>query len=210
MNLILALLISYLLGSIPTAYLFGKAYKGIDIRQHGSGNVGATNVFRVLGKWPGITVLVIDIIKGVLPLTVVGSFFHVGTVSGRVLLGVAAVVGHNWTVFLRFKGGKGIATSLGVLIGLTIQFPTLRLALLICILVWLAVFLVSAYVSLASILAAIALPVVIVATGQPFEFVLLGVIFCIFVALRHRPNIQRLLAGTESKVPLPFRRKTDR
>lgn len=209
-NLFLALVISYVIGSIPTAYLFGKAYKGIDIRQHGSGNVGATNVFRVLGKAPGITVLIIDIVKGILPLTIIGNLFAVHSVVGRVLLGVAAVVGHNWTVFLNFKGGKGIATSLGVLIGLTIQFPTLRLVLLACILAWLIVFLVSAYVSLASIVAAVVLPVAMGITNQPIELILLGIVFCIFVVLRHRPNIKRLMAGTESKVPLPFHRAQNR
>lgn len=210
MNLLPALVISYLIGSIPTAYLFGRIAKGIDIRQHGSGNVGATNVFRVLGKGPGIIVLIIDIVKGILPLTLVGNLFVVESVAGRVLLGVAAVVGHNWTVFLNFKGGKGIATSLGVLIGLTIQFPTLRPVLLACILVWLVVFLASAYVSLASIVAAVVLPVAMGLTGQPIELIVLGIVFCIFVVLRHRPNIKRLMAGDESKVPLPFHRAKNR
>ena len=120
------------------------------------------------------------------------------------LLGVAVVCGHNWTVFLNFKGGKGIATSLGVLVGLTIQSPLLRPALLSCVLIWLAVFLGSGYVSLASIIAAASLPIIMALTGQPVQFVLLGVVFCVFVVLRHRPNISRLLKGKESRVKMPF------
>jgi len=207
-ELVIALIVSYLIGSVPTAYVFGKLYKGIDIREHGSGNVGATNAIRVLGKVPGFTVLLIDICKGVLPLTLVGNIFSLETAFSRVMLGLAVVAGHNWTIFLNFKGGKGIATSLGVLIGLALQFPELRVVLYICLLSWLIAFLACGYVSLASILAATLMPVVMVVTGQPFEIVLLGVIFCIFVVVRHQPNIKRLLSGKESRVNLPFHKKT--
>ena len=94
------------MGAIPTAYIAGRLLKGIDIRKHGSGNVGATNVFRVLGKWPGIVVLVLDILKGVVAVTVVGDIFGLIKVDQRVLLALVVVAGHNWTVFLDFKGGK--------------------------------------------------------------------------------------------------------
>jgi glycerol-3-phosphate acyltransferase PlsY len=205
MNILFGLLAAYLLGSIPTAYIFGKVLKGIDIREHGSGNVGATNAFRVLGKGPGTVVLLVDIAKGFLAVTLVGDFFGLDKILFRVLLALIAVSGHNWTVFLQFKGGKGIATSLGVLIGLAVKIAVLRPVLLICILTWTGVFFTTGYVSLASILAVLALSFSMLMT-QSLELVILGVIFCIFVVLRHQANIHRILSGTESQVPLPWKK----
>jgi glycerol-3-phosphate acyltransferase PlsY len=202
-----AAVITYLLGAIPTAYLFGKILRGIDIRQYGSGNVGATNAFRVLGKIPGALVLLIDVAKGILALTLIGNMFGLVDVIQRILLGLIVVAGHNWTIFLKFKGGKGIATSLGVLIGLTIQYPSLHMVLLACLVGWIGVFISSGYVSLASMIAAIILPLVMWLTGQDLPLMILGVIFCIFVLFRHRINIQRLLAGKEHRVQFPLSRK---
>ena len=207
MKLVLALWISYFLGAIPTAYIAGRMLKDIDIRKHGSGNVGATNVFRVLGQGPGIVVLVLDILKGVVAVTLVGDIFTLNQVWHRVLLALVAVIGHNWTIFLDFKGGKGIATSLGALIGLTIKIAAIRPVLLFTLLVWLAVFLLTGFVSLASIVAAVFLPIVMALTNQTFPLVVLGAILCVFVVARHRPNIKRLWAGEESRVPLPFHKK---
>ena len=206
MNIFLGLLCSYFLGSIPTAYIFGKTLKGIDIRQHGSGNVGATNAFRILGKTAGTLVLVLDILKGALAIVVVGNLFGFDKVFLRVLLGVMVVVGHNWTVFLQFKGGKGIATSLGVLIGLAIQFESLRIVLAVTLLAWLIPFLISGYVSLSSMIAAVVLPIVMLMTKQSWELLGLGFVFCVFILLRHIPNIKRLLAGQERQVNFPFTR----
>ena len=206
LKIILSVAISYLLGSIPTAYFFGRM-KGIDIRQHGSGNIGATNAFRVLGKGPGTIVLLIDILKGVLATALVSTVFGLEHVLYPVILGVVAVCGHNWTVLLNFKGGKGIATSLGVLIGLAIKIATIRPVLLITLLTWLGVFLWSGFVSLASLVAATILPFVLILTNQPFEVISLGIIFCIFVVLRHQPNIKRLLSGKENRVEFPFRKQ---
>lgn len=203
-NIIIGILLSYLLGSIPTAYIFGRLLKGIDIRDHGSGNVGATNAFRVLGKIPGALVLIIDIFKGVIPLTLIADLVGIDTVLTRIVLGLSVVAGHNWTVFLKFKGGKGIATTLGVLIGLTVKVVVLRPVVFVCILAWLISFLVSGYVSLSSIIAAVLLPIIMVCTKQSFEIICLGVIFCVFVVFRHRPNILRLMSGNESRVKLPF------
>jgi glycerol-3-phosphate acyltransferase PlsY len=203
-RVLLAVISSYLLGSIPTAYIFGKRLKGIDIREHGSGNVGATNVFRVLGKGPGVCVLLLDIIKGFVPLVLLTNIFQINDVRVLLLLAVAAVCGHNWTVFLNFKGGKGIATSFGALIGLAVQVANFRPVLLGAVLVWGAVFGLTAIISVASIAAALALPVLMMLTGQPVELILLGAVFCLFVVVRHRPNIRRLLSGQEPKVPLPF------
>ncbi|MDP2652691.1 MAG: glycerol-3-phosphate 1-O-acyltransferase PlsY [Candidatus Omnitrophota bacterium] len=202
----LACAVSYLIGAIPTAYIFGKIYKKIDIRQFGSGNIGAANTFRVLGKGPGIAVLLLDIAKGLVPTAFVAPVAGLTQVFSLVAIGLCAVVGHNWTIFLNFRGGKGIATSLGVLIGLAINIPGLGIAVLACLLAWAVVFLVTGYVSLASIIASILLPAIILATRQSLGVVTLGVIFCVFVVLRHRPNIQRLFLGKEPQVNWPFRR----
>jgi glycerol-3-phosphate acyltransferase PlsY len=205
-KLIIGSILSYLLGSIPTGYLAGKFCKGIDIREHGSKNMGATNVFRVLGKTPGIIVLLLDVLKGVLAVVVVPNVLGLHDNLSYIFCGLIAVCGHNWTVFLKFKGGKGVATSLGVFIGLTIQVATLRLAVALCVLTWLIVFVAFGYVSLASLIAAAALPLLMVLFAQPLELVMLGVIFCGLVVLRHRPNIQRLLQGRESRFRFPFRK----
>lgn len=203
--LVLSLLVSYLLGSIPTAYLFGRM-KGLDIRKHGSGNVGATNAFRVLGKGLGTTVLLLDVLKGVVATALVSDWFGLEHIYHHVLLGIAVVIGHNWTIFLKFKGGKGIATSLGVLIGLSIKFASIVPVLLISLGIWIVVFLISGFVSLASILAGVSLPFLMAAFDEPFEFVLLGILICVFVVLRHRSNISRLLSGKESRLR-PFSKK---
>ena len=210
MNLIIGIVISYFIGSVPTAYIFGKALKGLDIRKHGSGNVGATNVFRVLGKGPGIAVLILDILKGVLAVALVADLLGLTTDIARIFLGVAVVCGHNWTVFLQFKGGKGIATSLGVLIGFTIRMAVLRMVLLSTVSIWLISFLLTGFVSLSSIVAATFLPILMVLTNQNIELVILGIVFCVFVVIRHRPNIKKLLSGQENRVMMPyFKKKAD-
>ncbi|MEW5894382.1 MAG: glycerol-3-phosphate 1-O-acyltransferase PlsY [Candidatus Omnitrophota bacterium] len=197
MFLAIVIILSYFLGSIPTAYIFGKLYKKIDIREHGSGNVGATNTFRVLGKWPGIIVLSVDILKGALAVVLLGDIFNFKGMFSRVLIGIAAVCGHNWTVFLEFKGGKGIATSLGVLIGMAVKFPSLVPVLGICIISWMVALYFSHYISLSSMIAAFVLPLAMLVTNQPLEMIFLGAVFCIFVVYRHRSNISRLIQGTE-------------
>jgi acyl phosphate:glycerol-3-phosphate acyltransferase len=207
MTFAIGIILSYLIGSIPTAYIVGKKLKGIDIREHGSGNVGATNVFRVLGKGPGIIVLFCDILKGTVVVTLLADILGLTDILQRLILSLFVVGGHNWTVFLNFKGGKGIATSLGVLIGLTIKIAMIRPVLLWTILLWIACFLITGIVSLSSIIAATGLPVIMVMTHQEFKVVCLGVIFCLFVVLRHRSNIRRLLKGQESAIPLPFHKK---
>lgn len=199
-----AFIASYLIGSIPTAYIFGRLIKKIDIRQHGSGNVGATNAFRILGKGPGSIVLLIDIFKGAVVTSLVADIFGLNDPLMRVILGIVVVCGHNWTVFLNFKGGKGIATSLGVLVGLTIAIASIRPVVLYTFLSWIVTFLVSGFVSLASIISAVILPILALIFPQPFAVVMLSVILCVFVVLRHRPNIARLLQGKESRVRLPW------
>jgi glycerol-3-phosphate acyltransferase PlsY len=205
--IILGIILGYLLGAVPTGYIFGRALAGIDIRQHGSGNLGATNVLRVLGKGPGFLVLVLDILKGMLAVALIPDLLGLTGTFDRVVLAIAAVCGHNWTVFLNFKGGKGIATSVGVLLGLMIKITLIRPVVFWVFLIWVACFLATRIVSVSSIVAATCLPITMVLTNQEFILICLGVVFCILVVLRHRPNIKRLFAGREPRVPLAFPRK---
>lgn len=200
---------SYLAGSIPTGFLAGKL-KGVDIRSTGSGNIGATNVFRILGKPAGIAVLLIDALKGFLAcdlgvrLVAQLPFADLASIPGerlKIIAGICAVLGHNYTCWLRFKGGKGIATTAGVLIAWT------PLAFLAVLGTWLAVFLASRYVSLASIAAAVALPFLVRWLHGPSPIVWITAGLSVLAIYRHKANIQRLLNGTEnrfgSKKPAP-------
>jgi acyl phosphate:glycerol-3-phosphate acyltransferase len=195
------LLLTYLLGSVPSGYLVAKS-QGVDIRRHGSGNIGATNVLRVLGKKWGYLVFACDVLKGFLAVKIAAyaaSVGHANVVLGAVLGAVACILGHNYTIWLKFKGGKGIATSGGVLLGLFP--PKVILAVLV---VWLAVFLVGRYVSLASISAAVCLPlaVFLLMTRSGPDFWLLfwfSVAIGALAVWRHRSNLARLANGTESR-----------
>ena len=196
--IILGIITAYLLGSIPTSYLIGML-KGVDVRKHGSGNIGATNVLRVMGKLPALITLIADITKGVLAVTLVAVIFYqknsIITFSVfRVLLGLVVIVGHGWTVFLKFKGGKGVATFIGVFM---IIFPV---GLLIGLIVWSVTAWMTKYVSLSSILMAIAVPVIAAISAARLEIVLLAVISCIIICYKHKGNINRLLLGSETKI----------
>ena len=189
----------YLLGSFPTGYLIGKS-KGVDIRQHGSGNIGATNVGRVLGRNWGLFAFACDFLKGFLALFLLRAFLFPHDVSWTVELllvacGIAAVLGHNYTPWLGFKGGKGIATSAGVLGAL------LPVALVLVFSLWAIVVLLTRLVSLGSILAALALPLV-TAWLYPRQWVYLALatLICALAVWRHRSNIHRLLNGTEARL----------
>jgi acyl phosphate:glycerol-3-phosphate acyltransferase len=197
------IIISYLIGSIPTAFIFGKALKGIDIRKFGSGNVGATNALRVLGKGAGVTVLALDILKGVVPVLlaeIILARVKLPADIFRILVGVSCICGHNWTVFLNFKGGKGIATTLGVLIGLALKTPGLGMILIQVILAWLLVFLLWRIVSLASIAGAVLLPLSAVVFKQSPVITLASLLLSFFVLLRHKTNIMRLFQGKEPRL----------
>lgn len=202
---IAALLFSYLLGAIPTAYLFGQALKGIDIRKVGSGNVGATNALRVLGKRAGITVLLVDILKGFVAVTLLADFFvnkpHLWQAQNlRIFMGLCCICGHNWTIFLQFKGGKGIATTFGVLLGLSMKVPGLNIVIGLIILTWLLVFFSFRMVSLASIMAALALPILCLFFKQPFPLISVSLLLCIFVIIRHKANLARIFQGKEPRL----------
>ena len=201
MILLIIALFSYLIGSIPSGYLVAKS-QGIDIRQHGSKNIGATNVLRVMGKKWGYLVLFCDSFKGFASVklgALIAAHALLSPVLGSVIAAIACILGHNYTIWLRFKGGKGIATSGGVVLAL---FPVL---VVLCVaVIWFVVFFAGRYVSLASIAAAVALPcVVFLATGKNgSDFWILFGFSALIGALaiwRHQSNIGRLLKGTESR-----------
>lgn len=203
--IIIGIIISYLIGSIPTAYIFGRVLKGIDIRKQGSGNVGATNALRVLGKKAGISVLIIDILKGFICVVLVGNIIlaKTGFLSSenlRILLGLACVFGHNWTVFLNFKGGKGMAATLGILLGLTTQIAGLKNILAITILIWLVIVFIFRTISIASVASAAVLPVLMVIFKQSNTLIILSFILSAFVILRHKANLKRIIEGKEPKI----------
>lgn len=196
--MIVGIVFSYILGSIPTAYILGRL-KGIDIRKHGSGNVGATNAFRVLGKTAGISALLIDLLKGLIATMLFANYFNPAGASLllRILYGFFCVCGHTWSVFLRFKGGKGVASSLGVLAGLAIAEKGLAIVLALVILVWVASFLISRIVSLSSILSALSFPLFVFCFNQVKEIKILSILLCLFIILKHKSNLQRLLKRKE-------------
>lgn len=199
MSALLFILIAYLIGSIPTAVWVGKSWFGIDVRDHGSKNAGATNTFRVLGKKPGILVLLIDILKGALA-SWLPYCFYAGTsdeiTNLQIITSIVAVVGHVFPCFAQFKGGKGVATSLGVIIGLE---PA---AAGVCVAVFLLIFLTTHFVSLGAMIGALAFPLslVLVFNRQSFWLLVFAHVLSLLVILAHRKNIQRLLKGEESKM----------
>lgn len=204
-----AVIISYLVGSIPTAYIFGRLIKGQDIRKFGSGNVGATNALRLLGTGWGVTVLILDIAKGALPVIFLPGFFNFNSAVSPdifcIITGIACICGHNWTIFLKFKGGKGVATTLGVLIGLSAKISGLNVILGLAVLIWFAVFIFSRIISLSSVIAALSFPVMALLFRQSQPVILSSILLSIFIVLRHLPNIKRLLEGKESR--LSFKKK---
>ena len=214
-NLFLLLLISYILGSTPTSIIAGKIIKGIDIREHGSGNAGGTNVFRTLGFKPALIVVIVDVLKGWFPPAILAPLFFdkqiipdLGLV--QICCGFAAVLGHIYTIFGKFKGGKGVGTLGGMLIAL---FPT---AFPFCLAVTVITIIVTGYVSLASILAAVSLPVFLFTLPPflgvdpaPLSLLVFSLLIPWFIIFTHRSNIQRLRNGEENRFEkaMIFRKK---
>ena len=206
----LLLLCGYLLGSIPAGYLAGRWLQGIDIRQQGSGSTGATNVLRVVGKGPALAVFLVDVLKGTAAVvlakvvladhTMGGSTASWSTDSWVVAAGLAALAGHIWPLWLGWRGGKAVATALGMLLGLTWPVG------LACFGVFLAVLSVSRIVSLSSVVAALALPALMLAwfqdqgMGLRWPYLVLALLTGVLVIWRHRSNLARLLAGTEPRL----------
>ena len=204
LQLLLLLLLSFITGSFPTSIILGKLVKGIDIREHGSGNAGGTNVFRVLGWKPALVVVIIDIFKGWLPTAIYAtillkgqSIADVGVI--QILCGFAAVLGHTYTIFAGFRGGKGIGTLAGMLIALfPIAFP-------LCLLAFVITLILTGYVSLSSIMATIALPIILlilpifgIEQGS-LSLLIFALLIPWFAIYTHRSNIVRLRNGTENR-----------
>lgn len=192
LGFIVAAVISYVLGSIPNGLLLGKGIWGVDLRQHGSGNIGATNAWRTIGKVGGFSIFFLDMLKGAIS-AYLGLHLGGSELAG-IICGLLAIVGHSWSLFLGFKGGKGVATGLGVIATL---MPWVTI---IVFLVWLAIVKATGYVSLGSIVAAVLVPVLALFMGLHTDFLVLGLIAAVFIVYRHKSNIGRLLNGTESKI----------
>ncbi len=205
MNEVFLLAFAYLIGSIPTAVWVSQKYFGLDIREHGSGNAGATNTFRILGKKAGIAVMIIDMLKGFtavklayLSVYAINDTNNDAFTNLQVALGLLAVIGHIFPLFAGFKGGKGIATLFGMILG--IQW----IVALCLVAVFLIMLLLTRYVSLSSITASIAFPVLLlfIFKGQETAYTLFAISTALLVILTHHKNINRLIHGNESKVDL--------
>jgi len=192
-GLAVMLLLAYLMGATPTSYVAGRLGRGIDLRQHGSHNLGATNVYRVLGWRYAIPVGLIDMVKGVVPVAILGPWSN-GPAWFTVALGIAAVLGHMVSPYVRFRGGKGVATTAGVFLALA------PLAVLISLVIWGAMLWLSGYVSVASVTVALLFPLLVWLThpGEPYT---LGaaIVLALLLVYAHRGNIGRLRQGTESR-----------
>ncbi len=205
-ELFLVILLSYLIGAFPTALIAGKIIQRIDIREHGSGNVGATNVFRVLGWKAGLTVLLIDILKGFAPVWWLTRLIP-SDQSGleilalfQILAGLAAICGHIWTIFAGFRGGKGVGTAAGVFLAMQ------PVPVLLCLVIFILIVSFTRYVSLGSMTAAAALPFLLLIKMYVFKievavsFLILAFILAVLIIITHRENIKRLVRGTENKL----------
>ncbi len=200
--MILAVLAAYCLGAFPTSYLVARVVTGVDIREHGSGNAGATNVARVVGKVPGLLVLLVDLGKGWVAAAPGASWAVLAGATApletmQALCGFCAVCGHIWSPFLEFRGGKGVATTAGMLFGLSPVFG------LIALLVWGLTAAITRYVSVSSIVAVIVVPLLMAATARPVSWVTASALLCVIIVAKHRANIVRLLHHQESRLGHP-------
>ncbi|HED36895.1 MAG TPA: glycerol-3-phosphate 1-O-acyltransferase [Ignavibacteria bacterium] len=215
------IVLSYLIGSIPTSIIVSKAAKGIDIRNYGSGNAGGTNVMRVLGWKLGLMVIILDALKGVLAVVIVARIYY-GTIPFhnatpfddftliQIIAGISAVIGHIWTVFAGFRGGKGIATALGMLLMIT------TVDMLVAIGVFVVVVSISKYISLGSLLGAITVPLTLIVRENLFNVNIHGyntilpfaVLITLLVIFTHRKNVIRLINGSENKLSFSKKKKS--
>ena len=193
---LLSLLLGYVLGSIPSGYLAGRWCKGIDLRELGSGSTGATNVLRQVGKGPALVVFVIDVAKGAIAVLLAGSLTEGAALNDwlQVLAGLAALAGHIWPVWLGFKGGKAVATGLGLFLGLAWPVG------LACFGIFLTTLSVFRIVSLSSVVAAISLPLLMAAGTEGTAKLVVALVAMALVVWRHRSNLQRIKAGTEPRL----------
>ena len=184
--------LAYLVGSIPSGLILGKLFWHTDLRKYGSHNIGATNAWRTLGKVPGIIVFLADSLKG--QAGVLLGLSLVGTPLAAVIGGLLAIVGHSFSLFLRFHGGKGVATSLGVL---TMLMGNVTLIVFV---LWFTIVYMTRYVSLGSVVAGVLTPILAALFAYPMEYIVFTVIAALLVIVRHRENIKRLMNGTENKI----------
>lgn len=192
LHFLLGFVLGHVCGSVPSGLWLVQAFHGIDIRNYGSKNIGTTNVFRTVGPKTAVLVLIADAFKGILAVGIMSYLFHNPLLD--VVTALGALLGHNYSLFLGFKGGKGVATALGLLI---FMMPKVALA---SFGIWLVCVLLTRYVSLGSIMAAIFTPPLAWYLGYPPAYVIFSVVAAFFVVLRHKENIHRLLTGTESKI----------
>ena len=186
------IVLAYFIGALPTGLILVRVLRGEDIRKHGSGNIGAVNVLRVAGPAVAAAVLLVDVLKGLVPVLLA---LRVGLAPWAVVAaGLAAIAGHNWSIFLGFRGGKGIATSFGVLAGLSLQ------AALVAAAIWIVAVAITRFSSLGSLLAVVSVPITLWRLRTPPEYVAFGLIAALLAIYRHRGNIQRLVAGTELRI----------
>lgn len=190
------IIVSYLIGSVPSGLIVGKLFYKTDIRDHGSGNLGGTNTFRVLGKKAGIAVTLADVLKGTLAVTL-PIIFNLPEIN-PLILGIFAVIGHMYPVFANFRGGKAVATSGGLFLGIN------PLVFLIVLLYFLITLLITKYVSLSSMITGI-IGIITTIIMQEYELLIVSVILSIFIFYRHRANIKRIINKTEPKIPWPKR-----
>lgn len=193
MKMVLVIIGCYLLGSIPFGYIVGKLFKKVDIREFGSGNIGATNAFRILGPSLASLVLIGDIGKGILSIYLV-RFLNIDNLLILTIAGLAVICGHDWSLFLGFKGGKGIATTFGVVFALN---PTISV---LAITVWVVVVITTKYVSVSSICAVISIFVFTILFKQPYEYIVFSAIILVLGIFNHKDNIKRLRAKKERKI----------
>ncbi|TDI64097.1 MAG: glycerol-3-phosphate 1-O-acyltransferase [Bacteroidetes bacterium] len=208
---IIGVVLAYLLGSLPSSVWLGQAYHGIDVRNFGSGNAGATNTFRVLGKKAGILVMALDIFKGLTAVTLATVWMQLGLIAEtqivlfKLIFGISAVIGHIFPIYVGFKGGKGVATLLGMVLSIN------PLIAGICVAVFLIALLVTKYVSLGSILGTLTFPVMLLITDiEPNDVILIifGFTFFMVVLFTHKKNVRRILNGTENKTNFPAKKNT--
>ena len=193
MKIVLVIVICYLLGSIPFGYIVGRLFKKIDIREYGSGNIGATNAFRILGPALASLVLIGDISKGIFSIYLV-RFLNIDTLSILVIAGIAVICGHDWSVFLKFKGGKGVATTFGVI------FSFNSVISILAVTVWGMVLIFTKYASLSSILSLTSVSIFMMLFKQPYEYIIFSLAILILTIFKHKDNIKRLRLGKERKI----------
>lgn len=190
-NLVLVSVLAYLTGNFATAYLVSKAAAKIDIRNFGSGNAGSTNVLRVLGAKPAAITFVGDALKGAIAVLIGG---YIAGSYGQALAGLFVVIGHNWPIVLKFKGGKGIATTIGLML------PIDPIMVLVIVAAGVTLIAFTKYVSLGSIFGMVAFPAAMIITQKPYEYMAMSIILSVMAVYRHRNNISKLIKGTESKI----------